>query len=824
VRDAPSRSEGKSPSADHRAPGAAHERWYGTLLAHSSDLIAVLDDQARVLYANPAAEAMLGFVPEEQLGRNMFELVHPDDVDKTAKSFAKVILHPGTGASAVFRFQSASGEWRVLESTPTNCLDDPDVRGIVLNARDVTEQTVMSRAIRTLSEGNDVLVHATEEPSLLADTCQAIITTGGYSLAWVGYVEHDEAHSVRPVASAGRTEYLRDLAVGWGEDDHGRGPTGTAIRTRCAQVLNDMHSSKSFAPWRATADEYGLRGSCALPLVVREETIGALMIYAGEPGAFGPNEVAILSELADDLAYGIGRLRDASQLARNESLLREAERLAHVGHWEWDLASNRVEFMADEIFTIHGITPASWRGTSEALEELVHPEDLEAFRQTIERALSCGAAEVEHRVVRPNGEICFVRERTEAIRNSDAEAVRILGTCQDITDQKAAQQEIEHSRQFLAAITDNMAEGMIATDGLGKVTFVNAAAERLLGWEATELMGKYLHTACHYQHADGSAYPVEECPLKGVWELGETLNVDLDTFIRRDGSVLPVAYCASPLKTNQITGAVVVFDDISERAAEQLRVERELAKLSWVGRIRDTLGQNRFVLYAQPIVDLHTNLTVQHELLIRMVSPTGEIVLPDRFLPTAEEFGLISEIDRWVVRETARLASQGNPVEFNLSAKSVVDPNMLTVVRNAIAEYSAAPELIVCEITETALMRDTAAAEAFVQGLNDLGCKVALDDFGAGYGGFAYLKRLPVSYLKIDREFVRDLSQEAASRHVVSAVVSLARAFSLVTVAEAAEDEATLELLRQLGVDRVQGYVIARPAPVESVLKAATHS
>ena len=123
------------------------------------------------------------------------------------------------------------------------------------------------------------------------------------------------------------------------------------------------------------------------------------------------------------------------------------------------------------------------------------------------------------------------------------------------------------------------------------------------------------------------------------------------------------------------------------------------------------------------------------------------------------------------------------------------------------------PKLIVCEITETALLRDTAAAEAFVQGLNEIGCKVALDDFGAGYGGFAYLKRLPVSYLKIDREFVRDLPQEASSRHVVSAVVSLAKAFSLTTVAEAAEDEATLELLRELGVDCVQGYVIARPGP-----------
>ena len=323
----------------------------------------------------------------------------------------------------------------------------------------------------------------------------------------------------------------------------------------------------------------------------------------------------------------------------------------------------------------------------------------------------------------------------------------------DVTEQKEVQQEIEHARRFLSAITDNMAEGMIATDNEGKVTFINAAAERLLGWRADEMLGKSAHGTYHFRRADGSPYPVEECPITKAWQRGETLHVDYDTFIRRDGTMVPVAYSISPSHTDQIGGAVMVFDDITERAAERLRVERELEKLNWVGRIRDALDEDRFVLYAQPIMDLKTNSVVQYELLIRMVSPDGEIVLPDRFLPTAEEFGLISEIDRWLIGETARLAAQGYFVEFNLSAKSVVDPNMLTIVRNAFETYGAPPESVVCEITETALLRDTAIAEAFVQGLNELGCKVALDDFGSGYGGFAYLKRLPVSYLKIDREF-----------------------------------------------------------------------
>ena len=199
----------------------------------------------------------------------------------------------------------------------------------------------------------------------------------------------------------------------------------------------------------------------------------------------------------------------------------------------------------------------------------------------------------------------------------------------DVTEQKAVEQEIEHSRRFLSAITDNMAEGMIATDNEGRVTFINAAAERLLGWRGDEMLGRSAHGTYHFLRPDGSPVPEEECPISKAWQRGETLHVDHDTFIRRDGTPVPVAYSISPSHTDQIGGAVMVFDDITERAAEQLRVERELEKLSWVGRIRDALDQDRFVLYAEPVVDLATGSVVQHELLIRMVSPEGEVIVPE---------------------------------------------------------------------------------------------------------------------------------------------------------------------------------------------------
>jgi EAL domain-containing protein (putative c-di-GMP-specific phosphodiesterase class I) len=241
----------------------------------------------------------------------------------------------------------------------------------------------------------------------------------------------------------------------------------------------------------------------------------------------------------------------------------------------------------------------------------------------------------------------------------------------------------------------------------------------------------------------------------------------------------------------------------------------------WIGRIRDALEQDRFTLYAQPIIDLRTQAVVQHEVLIRMISPAGHVIAPGYFLPAAEEFGLITDIDRWVIGQTAQWAARGHHLEFNLSARSLADGDLLGFIKRTFARHGASLSSVVCEITETAFLGDLAIAECFVRGLQAVGCPIALDDFGSGYGGFAYLKRLALSYLKIDQEFVLDLTREASSRHVVSAVVELSRAFGLRTIAEGVEDQATLTLLTELGVDQAQGYAIARPAPIAEVLSQA---
>lgn len=400
-------------------------------------------------------------------------------------------------------------------------------------------------------------------------------------------------------------------------------------------------------------------------------------------------------------------------------------------------------------------------------------------------------------------------------------AGRLAGTIAvsvDMTDRVAADRTQAATRNYMRAIGDSMGEGLITLDRAGRFIYLNAAAERLLGWSREELRGRVMHEVTHSRLPDGTECPVEECPIARARREGVTVRVEDDLFIARDGRFLPVAYTAAPFVTDDgIEGCAVVVQDITERKARQEDLERDAETLGWITRVREALAEDRFVLYSQPIIDVCSGEVVQRELLLRIREPGGEIVIPSSFLPVAEEYGLIGEIDRWVIARASEIAAASGAVELNISGHSMGDRTILDHIEKCLRRTGADPTHLVFEVTETALVADQGAAVAFASRLHALGCKLALDDFGTGYGGFTYLKRFPVDYLKIDVEFVRDLATNPASRHVVEAVATLARAFDLKTVAEGVEDAATLALLRELGVEFAQGYHIARPQPADSL-------
>jgi diguanylate cyclase (GGDEF)-like protein/PAS domain S-box-containing protein len=239
--------------------------------------------------------------------------------------------------------------------------------------------------------------------------------------------------------------------------------------------------------------------------------------------------------------------------------------------------------------------------------------------------------------------------------------------------------------------------------------------------------------------------------------------------------------------------------------------------LTWVERIRAALLDDRFLLYAQPIVDLRTGAVAYHELLIRMLEEDGEIVSPGDFLPTAERFDLIIEIDRWVIRRALRLAIGGERLTVNLAGPSIGDEQVLSLISEALADGLDASNVIF-EITETSAVSNFEKAEVFAQTLREIGCDLALDDFGTGFSSFSYLKHIHARYLKIDLEFVRDLVSNDADQKIVASIVDIAHSLGKKTIAEGVEDLATLTALKDRGVDYAQGFFLGRPELAERLL------
>jgi EAL domain-containing protein (putative c-di-GMP-specific phosphodiesterase class I) len=255
-------------------------------------------------------------------------------------------------------------------------------------------------------------------------------------------------------------------------------------------------------------------------------------------------------------------------------------------------------------------------------------------------------------------------------------------------------------------------------------------------------------------------------------------------------------------------------------AAADVHQERIRSRQTWLERIRDALEHGRMELHAQPILHLATQQITQYELLLRMHSDSGEIIPPAAYLDIAERSGIIREIDQWVVHTACGMISDAHAdgrdlhLEVNVSGVSVSDPDFLHAIEPELARLGPLAANLVFELTETAAVMNLAHATTFANKLLPYGCQLALDDFGAGFGSFYYLKHLPCAYVKIDGEFIRNLPTNASDQVFVRSMVDLARGLGKRTVAEFVEDEQSLALLTDLGVDFAQGYHIGRPAPL----------
>jgi diguanylate cyclase (GGDEF)-like protein/PAS domain S-box-containing protein len=586
------------------------------------------------------------------------------------------------------------------------------------------------------------------------------------------------------------------------------------------------------------------------------------------------DEIGDLATAFNDLAAHLERTQAALQ-QEHDSLEREKRHLdtllnsVNAVVWEADTAAGRFNYVSREAENQLGYPQREWLEPG-FLARHLHPDDrdwvLEAMRSRSEQP---GSFTLDFRMLDQGGRCLWIRN-IAACETGTEGRVTLRGLMLDITDEKAADEHIlflaEHDaltglynrRRFQEELEQHVSytrryghQGALLFIDLDQFKYINDSFGHQQGddflIQVANRLGAKLRNTDLLGRLGGDEFAVL-LPRGDEREAAQVAQALLDALAVKDVEIRGGGYAHISASIG-----IVLFPDHGTSWGELLaradaamyvakdrgrnryhlfregdrNVARMYAKVHWEERIRTALQNDNFVLHYQPVVNLVTGAISHHEALLRMRGEDGNLVTPGAFLDVAERFGLIREIDHWVLDTAIRIQGEslrsGNPVRLalNLSGRHFGHTEVLELVRQSIERHQADPTSIIFEVTETAAVENLGEAQVFIEALRGLGCRFALDDFGIGFSSFYYLKNLQVDYVKIDGSFVRQLHAERSDAIFVKAMTDLAHGLGITAIAECIEHAGSVEILRDLGVDMGQGYYFGRPqAQIAATLSA----
>jgi diguanylate cyclase (GGDEF)-like protein/PAS domain S-box-containing protein len=545
--------------------------------------------------------------------------------------------------------------------------------------------------------------------------------------------------------------------------------------------------------------------------------------------------------------------------------LAEAQALSNVGSWDWDLATNEV-WWSNEMYRVFGVYPDRFQPTYESFLSLVHDSDRDRVTIAIKTALDRHTQlKYECEITRPEGTTRVIHALGECVLDADGNVVKMMGTCQDVTDRKRLEQEIEH-RAFHDGLTGlanralfhNRVDHALDLQRRSPSTFsvlfmdlddfknINDSLGHHMGdavlVEVAERLQDAVRPADTVARLGGDEFALlmENTDAEGAVMVATRILTALEDplpLLGRSDVVVHPSIGITAVSGNHRASDVLRDADIAMYAAKRQGKNRfrvfddsmltsVIAKVEMKSELQKAIERNEFVLHYQPVIDLDGGEVRGVEALVRWQHPERGLILPGEFIPLAEETGHIVAIGEWVLREAMDQAKVlevglGRPIAMNvnLSARQV-QPGLVESIRDQLWQSQLEPTSLILEITETVLMSEEESVLETLEELRALGIQVAIDDFGTGYSSLGYLNRLPIDILKLDRSFVHPVTQGPEESALAQAIVKLAHIFGLTTVAEGIETGEQGEALRLLGCDFGQGHYFCRPVPAEEILAA----
>ena len=816
----------------------ASEQRHRTIVEALNEGVVLQQADGQITACNARAQALLGLSVEQMLGRTSLDprwrCVHADGTPWPGEEHpVPRALRTGTFVGPeTMGIHTPDGRLRWLEVSATPIMDGDEVVEAVASFVDITERRAAESAARAVAARTSATLEGLTE----------------------GIIFHDEQLVTQAFNDAGRR------MLGLTADGH------ADAELVGLEVLDADGTPLPHERWPAVQAHQSGTPVVAFVLGIRREggpvrwvEVNASPLREGRTAGPWP-VVSSFTDITERLS------RDRA-LVEAEQRVRATFDAAPVGMVVARLDGTFLE-VNQALADLLGLRVEALVGRR--FEDVTHPDDVAEHRAGERRVLAgeVPAFRMEERFVHAAGTVVWAQMDLTVLRDADGVASGTIAQIQDVSDRRRHEDQLvylaDHDaltgllnrRGFqreleahVAEVVRNGPSGALLMLDVDHFKYVNDTLGHKAGDEVIVAVADLLRSrlrrtdvvariggdefAVLLPHGTGAdADRAAESILRTLRERQPHLPTLGRLKLTASIGVAPIVAGTLTADELLINADLAMYDakeggrdqvsDFETSHADQPRIK---ARITWMERISGALEGDGFTLFAQPIQALDTGTVAMHELLLRMYAEDGELIGPATFLAVAERFELVQDIDRWVVDHACKLlrdsgrAGVTSALAINVSARSINDPDrLLTHIAAALERTGADPARLIVEITETAAVSQIHHARAFARDLRRLGCRLALDDFGAGFGAFAYLKHLPFDFLKIDGEFVTNARHSRPDALIVRALRDMAHGLDKQVIAEYCADAETLDFLRAEGIDYAQGYHLGRPAPAAELL------